>query len=88
MQQPAGNEEGESWIECRLRIASATDVFAAARAGEAPHGEGAVAGAAEGVAEGDSGGGRRNKLQEVEVRTVAASIIFGVDRVAVFFCRF
>eukprot|EP00752_Nemacystus_decipiens_P012944 g11456.t2 len=72
-QQPVGNasgeeigpQEGETWIECRLRVASATDAFLPARAEETPRGKVADA---DGSGTGSSSGNEhRNRLQEVEV---------------------
>lgn len=59
--------EGESWIECRLKVASATDAFLPTRAGETSLGGDVLAG----VTGGGSGSGHRSRLQEVEVRKVA-----------------
>lgn len=84
-QRPVGNgrggeageepqdDEGESWIECRLRVASATDAFLPTRPGETPLGvRERGAGANSSGAGGSGGGGLRNRLQEVEVSKVAS----------------
>eukprot|EP00903_Cladosiphon_okamuranus_P016819 g15511.t1 len=74
----AGEElqQGESWVECRLKVSSVTDAFLPTRAGDTSilAGEGGEDAAADAdanadasVVEGGGESGRRSMLQEVEV---------------------